>query len=102
MLKSLAASSRGKTQRIVLDSNEHCSVTGKLFNETVNVGTLDADAGNQSFNSNDCHILKLLSPQSLVHLNNRCLPDVLNDIVRASITNHRHQCPTSTYKHISI
>ena len=35
-------------------------------------------------------------PQSLVHLNNRCLPDVLNDIVRASITNHHHQCATST------
>ena len=50
MLKSLAASSRAKTQRIVLDTNEHCSITGKLFNETVNVSRFhdaNSDAGKQ-------------------------------------------------------
>merc|ERR1719410_1664658 len=54
MVRSLAASSRPKTQRVLLDDASHSSMTGKLFNETVN---------------------------SLVHLNNRCIPDVLSDIV---------------------
>ena len=37
MLKSLAASSRAKTQRVVLGDGDHCSVTGKLFVDTINV-----------------------------------------------------------------
>ena len=40
MLKSLAASSRAKTQRVVLDGGDHCSVTGKLFVDTINVSKL--------------------------------------------------------------
>ena len=45
MLKSLAASSRAKTQRVVLDGGDHCSVTGKLFVDTINVSKL----GNKTY-----------------------------------------------------
>ena len=37
MVRSLAASSRPKTQRVILEDSAHASLTGKLFNETVNV-----------------------------------------------------------------
>ena len=93
MVRSLAASSRPKTQRVILDDSSHSSITGKLFNETVNVSS------NCSLRSKETSIITpfydnwvlpctfaakvtyCCTLQSLVHLNNRCIPDVLNDIV---------------------
>ena len=37
MIRCQAYGSRQRTQRIILDNGAHSSVTGKLFNETVNV-----------------------------------------------------------------
>ena len=70
IIRCQALGSRQKTQRIILDDGSHSSVTGKLFNETVNVSW------------SKIQYQKCISFfKILVHLNNRCLPDVLNDIV---------------------
>ena len=37
MVRCLASASRQKTMRVILESGTHSSVTGNLFNETVNV-----------------------------------------------------------------
>ena len=52
MIRCQAYGSRQRTQRIILDDGTHSSVTGKLFNETVNVriNVLSFYAKNTSFN----------------------------------------------------
>ena len=70
IIRCQAYGSRQKTQRLILDDGSHSSVTGKLFNETVNVSL-----------GLKCIEFNRALFQILVHLNNRCLPDVLNDIV---------------------
>jgi len=54
MVRCLAVSSRSKTSHVVLGDQSQSSLAGKHFNQTINC---------------------------LVHLNNRCIPDVLRDIV---------------------
>ena len=43
MVRCLASASRQKTMRGILESGTHSSVTGNLFNETVNVSKRTAN-----------------------------------------------------------
>ena len=43
MVRCLASASRQKTMRVILESGTHSSVTGNLFNETVNVSKRTAN-----------------------------------------------------------
>ena len=78
MIRCQAYGSRPRTQRIILEDGSHSSVTGKLFNETVNVRFPPQTMLNNAVQWSELEFYVL---QILVHLNNRCLPDVLNDIV---------------------